>query len=144
MVLLLQQCSLILYIGRVSNSISKDFGEAMFGINLMLVMLFQEKDSVNGKVGINYSLIPVIMNNGYMFGSNVMQLSSSDDKSLIRVNRSMVGKSVGWFIISVIGYLMMANYNQGLALQSSSEMFLFSVCETVFMVATGLNFFYSW
>ena len=110
----------------------------------MLVMLFQEKDSVNGKVGINYSLIPVIMNNGYMFGSNVMQLSSSDDKSLIRVNRSMVGKSVGWFIISVIGYLMMANYNQGLALQSSSEMFLFSVCETVFMVATGLNFFYSW
>ena len=145
MVLLLQQCSLILYIGRVNNTITKDIGEAMFGVNLLLVMLFQEKDSVDGKVGINYSLIPVVMNNGYMFLSNLLQLSMSDDgKNQIRVNRSMVGKSVFWFAASVAGYLMMARYNQGLNLQSSTEMFVFSVFETVFMVATALNFFYSW
>lgn len=145
----MQQCSLILYVGRVSNTVSKDLGEAMFGVNLALVLLFQEKDSTHGQVGINYSLIPVLINNGYMAGSNLMQLSTisslvEDAKTPAKVNRSMVGKSVFWFIVSIIGYLMMAYFNQGLNLRSSSDLFLFSVCETVFMVAMGLNFFYSW
>lgn len=124
----------------------------MFGLNLILVLVFQEKDSVNGMVGINYSLIPLIINNGYMFYSNCRSLASKDEieppsfmKDKIPVaNRPMIVKSVIWFFISIAGYLMMARMNQGLNLKSSSEMFIFSIYETIFMVSTALNFFYSW
>ena len=77
--LLVEQCSLVLYLGRVSGTLSRDLGEAMFGLNLILVLVLQEKDSVHGMVGINYSLIPLIINNGYMFYSNCRQLASRDN-----------------------------------------------------------------
>lgn len=151
--LLVEQCSLVLYLGRVSGTLSRDLGEAMFGLNLVLVLVFQEKDSVHGMVGINYSLIPLLINNGYMFYSNCVSLAASRDNieppAFMKdhkptVNRSKVAKSVLWFFVSIAGYLMMARMNQGLNLNSSSEMFIFSIYETVFMVATALNFFYSW
>ena len=39
---------------------------------------------------------------------------------------------------------MMERYNQGLDLKSSKEMFLFSICETVFMSSMAMSYFYSW
>jgi len=38
--LLIEQCSLVLYLGRVSNSISKKMEERMFGLNLILILIF--------------------------------------------------------------------------------------------------------
>jgi len=38
----------------------------------------------------------------------------------------------------------MEKFNQGLNLQTSQEMFLFSICETVFMVSMAMSNFYSW
>ena len=42
--LLLEQCSLVLYLGRVSGSVSRDTGEMLFGLNLVLILVLQEKD----------------------------------------------------------------------------------------------------
>ena len=68
-ILLLEQCSLVLYLGRVSNTISKEIGETMFGLNLIMILVFQEKDSVHGEI--KYSIIPLLINNGYMVYSNI-------------------------------------------------------------------------
>lgn len=61
-----------------------------------------------------------------------------------RVNKDKVLLSIFWFFVSIIGYFMMERYNQGLDLKSSAEMFLFSICETVFMCSMAMSYFYSW
>jgi len=44
----------------------------MFGINLIMILIFQEKDQVHGEI--KYSIIPLALNNGYMALSNLQQL----------------------------------------------------------------------
>jgi hypothetical protein len=58
-----------MYLGRVSNSITKEFEEGVFGVNLILILVFQEKDSVHGEI--KYSLIPILLNNLYMLYNNL-------------------------------------------------------------------------
>jgi len=67
--LLIEQCSVVLYLGRVSNSISAETEDTLFGINLILILILQEKDSVHGEI--RYSLMPVILNNAYVVYSNL-------------------------------------------------------------------------
>mgnify|MGYP006111418925 FL=1 len=45
----------------------------MFGINLIMILVFQEKDAVHGEI--KYSIIPLLLNNGYMVYSNLNQLT---------------------------------------------------------------------
>jgi hypothetical protein len=113
----------------------------MFGLNLVLILIMQEKDSVFGEI--KYSLIPIFLNNGYVVYSNY-----SSVKAMIETNTTVHQKaciySVGFYILSWVGYAMMDQYQQGLYLQSSKEMFIFAVWETLFLTSMALGFFYSW
>lgn len=60
--------------GRVSNSISKDLEDTLFGVNLILILIMQEKDQVYGEI--KYSLIPVVMNNLYVIYSNISSVKT--------------------------------------------------------------------
>ena len=63
--LLIEQCSLVLYLG----SLSKEVENTLFGINLILILVLQEKDEVKGEI--KYSLLPLIINNTYLFLANM-------------------------------------------------------------------------
>jgi hypothetical protein len=43
----------------------------MFGANLIMILVFQEKDQVHGEI--YYSVIPLLFNNAYMLYSNLAQ-----------------------------------------------------------------------
>lgn len=67
--LLIEQCSLVLYLGRTSKSITQETEGFMFGVNLIMILVFQEKDAVHGEI--KYSIIPLLLNNAYMVYSNL-------------------------------------------------------------------------
>jgi len=46
----------------------------LFGLNLILILVFQEKDSVHGEI--KYSVIPLAINNCYMVLTNLTSLFS--------------------------------------------------------------------
>jgi hypothetical protein len=46
--LLIEQCSLVLLLGKLSGSLTQDTEATLFGINLVLILIMQEKDSVHG------------------------------------------------------------------------------------------------
>lgn len=144
--LLIEQCSVVLYLGRVSNSISQSTEQTMFGFNIILILIMQEKDSVHGEI--KYSLIPILMNNCYIIYQNLAQLKeiviAGGEGRGSQVHRESVIYSIGWYVLSWVGYLLMERYNQGLELSSSKEMFQFSICETLFLVSMAMGFFYSW
>jgi len=48
---------------------TKEVGEAMFGLNLIMILILQEKDAVHGEI--KYSVAPMLINNGYMVYSNM-------------------------------------------------------------------------
>ena len=73
--LLIEQCSLVLYLG----GLSKDLENTLFGINLVLILVFQERDSVHGEI--KYSVIPLAMNNAYLIITNLRSLTRSDDQN---------------------------------------------------------------
>ena len=73
--LLIEQCSLVLYLG----GLSKDLENTLFGINLILILVFQERDSVEGEI--KYSVIPLVMNNAYLFFTNFRSLTSSSNNN---------------------------------------------------------------
>ena len=67
--LLIEQCSVMLYLGRVVGYITEHTEQTLFGINIILILIFQEKDSVHGQI--KYSLIPILINNAYVVYSNL-------------------------------------------------------------------------
>jgi len=69
--LLIEQCSLVLYLGGLSTEVE----QTLFGINIFLILVTQEKDSSTGEI--KYSVIPLILNNSYLFFSNLRGLTSS-------------------------------------------------------------------
>jgi hypothetical protein len=102
--LLIEQCSVVLYMGRVSNSISKDLEDTLFGINLILVLIMQEKDQVYGEI--KYSLLPVILNNCYVIYSNISSVKTMVETANT-VNREAAIYSIGLYFMSWGGYYMM-------------------------------------
>lgn len=131
----------------------------MFGINLIMILIFQEKDQVLGEIKL--SIIPLVINNGYMLVCNLNQLralamqqlgaealdeasAKLKEESGPLVNKQKVLKSIFWFFVSLIGYFKMESYHQGLDIQSSYEMFCFSAWETLFLVSMSMSYFYSW
>lgn len=48
---------------------TKEVGEMLFGLNLVLILILQEKDAVHGEI--KWSVIPMLINNGYMAYSNI-------------------------------------------------------------------------
>mmetsp|Transcript_5033 Transcript_5033/g.7564 ORF Transcript_5033/g.7564 Transcript_5033/m.7564 type:complete len:110 (-) Transcript_5033:849-1178(-) len=70
--LLIEQCSLVLYLG----GLSKDTENILFGLNLILILVFQERDSTTGEI--KYSVIPLAMNNTFLFLSNCRSLAAKD------------------------------------------------------------------
>lgn len=66
--LLLEQCSLVLYLGELSHDIER----TLFGLNLILILILQEKDEVKGEI--KYSMIPLCLNNSYLFFTNFWYL----------------------------------------------------------------------
>ena len=54
----------MLYLG----NLSKEVENTLFGINLILILILQEKDEVKGEI--KYSLLPLIINNTYLFLAN--------------------------------------------------------------------------
>jgi hypothetical protein len=49
--------------------LSSDVEATLFGINLLLILIMQERDSVNGEI--KWSVIPLIINNSYMLSTNL-------------------------------------------------------------------------
>lgn len=68
--LLIEQCSLVLYLG----GLSKEVENTLFGINLILILITQEKDSSTGEI--KYSIIPLVVNNLYLFLTNLNSLAT--------------------------------------------------------------------
>ena len=60
------------------------------------------------------------------------------------VNPTFVVYSIGYYVLSWVGYYWMSRYNQGLDLQSSKEMFTYCIFESIFQISMALGFFYSW
>ena len=58
----------MLYLGRVNGTFSRDTEQMVFGLNIIMVLIFQEKDQVHGDIF--YSLIPIVFNNGYVIWNN--------------------------------------------------------------------------
>ena len=117
----------------------------MFGVNLIMILIFQEKDQVHGEI--YYSVIPLMINNLYMLYSNftqVVQLQYDQTTSGPIVNRTKVYYNLLWYIGSIVSYVYMERFHQGLNLKTSQEMFQFSICETFFMVSMAMSNFYSW
>lgn len=48
---------------------TREVGEMLFGVNLVLILILQEKDAVHGEI--KYSIAPMLINNGYMVYSNL-------------------------------------------------------------------------
>ena len=66
--LLVEQCSLVLFLGYLSGTLSTDAEATLFGVNLILILIMQEKDSVKGEI--KWSVLPLIINNCYMIYTN--------------------------------------------------------------------------
>ena len=43
-ILLIMQCSIVLWQGKVSGSLSRDLTDTLFGVNLIMILILQEKD----------------------------------------------------------------------------------------------------
>mmetsp|Transcript_8341 Transcript_8341/g.13953 ORF Transcript_8341/g.13953 Transcript_8341/m.13953 type:complete len:257 (+) Transcript_8341:321-1091(+) len=151
--LLIEQCSCVLYLGRVSGTISPEYEAGMFGVNLIMILVLQEKDQVHGEI--KYSIIPLAINNLYMLFCNLQQLrefasyssqptAPTPGERSSKVNQVKVHYSIFWYFVSIAAYFMMESYHQGLKLESSKQMFQFSLCETTFMVSMAMSFFFSW
>lgn len=63
----------MLYLGNLSN----DIESALFGMNLILILVFQEKDEVRGEI--KYSMIPLCINNFYLFATNYLSLKQESN-----------------------------------------------------------------
>lgn len=70
--LLIEQCSLVLYLG----ALHEDTENCLFGINLILILVLQEKDEVHGEI--KYSMIPLCLNNLYLFATNYKSLQKQE------------------------------------------------------------------
>jgi hypothetical protein len=135
--LLVEQCSLVLYVGGVSREVEN----LLFGLNLVLILVLQEKDSVHGQI--KYSVIPLAINNIYFLTnskslfSNVQtdsplpsdfetESSFSDIKLKALpsiptpkpspVNKEKVGFGMVWYAGTLVGYALMEQYGQGLSI----------------------------
>lgn len=49
-----------------------------------------------------------------------------------------------WYGGSILGYVLMQKYHQGLDIKSSRDMFLFTASETLFMVSMAMCYFFSY
>jgi len=54
--------------------------QTLFGINLILILIFQEKDSIKGEI--KYSVIPLALNNIYMFVTNFKSLAHKNEQEV--------------------------------------------------------------
>ena len=61
----------------------------LFGINIIMILVLQEKDSVTGEI--KYSVIPLAMNNFYLFYYNYKNLASNNDPPS---NDSMIARNL--------------------------------------------------
>jgi hypothetical protein len=104
-------------LGRVSKSISAELEQTMFGINLIMILILQEKDQVHGEI--KYSLIPLALNNGYMLWSNLQQVRQIFSQPSSSINKKKVYLSVAFYLVSGVAYGLMESYNQGLHLETS-------------------------
>ena len=116
---------MVLYLG----GLSKDVENALFGLNLIMILVLQERDSVKGEI--KYSVIPLALNNAYLFITNLRSLAinkhdsvpsspSSDKASETQVtNKAKVAYGMFWYIGSLVGYGLMESYQQGLHLTNS-------------------------
>ena len=80
----------------------------MFGLNLIMILIFQEKDQVHGEI--YYSVIPLLINNVYMLYSNfsqVVQLQYDQTTSGPIVNRNKVYYNILWYVGSIVAYVYM-------------------------------------
>ena len=121
------------------GGLSKDVENTLFGINIFLILITQEKDSSTGEI--KYSVIPLALNNTYLFFSNLRGLTSSENlfssdeqqyaaspsssgygdpvirqssqkiKKNLPVNKSKVFYGSIWYVGSLVGYAMMENYS---------------------------------
>lgn len=153
--LLIQQCSVVLFLGELPKHVES----TLFSLNLILILIMQEKDEVKGEI--KYSMIPLGLNNLYLLLTNLKNYSkagnqeggisitspSSPSSSQINyfvVNKAKVAYGMMWYAGSLIGYCLMEKFNQGLDLKTSQEMFFFTASETVFMVSMAMSYFFSY
>lgn len=141
-----------MFLGNQSGTLSKDVEATLFGVNLLLIMVMQEKDSVTGEI--KWSILPLALNNTYMVGTNAMRYyyskntdgpsSPSSQTKELQVNQEKVFYSLAWYAGTMVGYAMMETHGQGLALRSSEDMLIFTLSETIFMFSMGMCYFYGW
>ena len=76
----------------------------VFGINLILILIMQEKDQVHGEI--KYSLIPVIANNLFAIYSNYSSVRIMVETKNI-ANKEAILSSICFYCLSWLGYYMM-------------------------------------
>jgi hypothetical protein len=96
--------------------------EAMlFGVNILLILIMQEKDSLTGEI--KWSILPLAVNNTYMMFTNLQRYysdtkkdehaaspSSSSASTALVVNKDKVSYSILWYIGTMVGYAMMESH----------------------------------
>lgn len=157
--LLIEQCSLVLFLGNLSGTLTHDVEATLFGVNLILILILQEKDSIKGEI--KWSVLPLLINNSYMIYTNFKSYFWREDSQMasnpsspssypvmhqnaIKVNKQKVFWAIVWYGGSILGYGLMQVNGQGLTNISSKDMLIFSASETLFMVSMALCYFYSW
>lgn len=120
--LLIEQCSLVLFLGNLSGTLTNDVEATLFGVNLILILILQEKDSIKGEI--KWSVLPLLINNSYMVYTNFKSYFWREDSQMatipsspssypvknhspIKVNKQKVFWAIVWYGGSILGYALM-------------------------------------
>ena len=113
----------MLFLGNLSGTLTNDVEATLFGVNLILILILQEKDSIKGEI--KWSVLPLLLNNSYMVYTNFKSYFWKEDSQLatipsspssypggsqhgtMKVNKQKVFWAIFWYGGSILGYGMM-------------------------------------
>merc|ERR1719469_82711 len=119
--MLAEFCRMTLYLARVSEKITG----LIFGVGLVIIIVFQEADPFNLINGV----VSLLLNNIVLIYFNFILSPEKPAK----VNMDAINLTAFWYILSFFGF--------GATLLSSD---FYLLADDVFMFATGMSLFYSW
>ena len=119
--MLAEFCRMTLYLARVSERMTG----MIFGVGLVIIIVFQEADPFN----LLHGVVSLILNNIVLVYFNFILSPEKPAK----VNMDAINLTAFWYILSFFGFL---------ATVFSSDYYL--LADDLFMFATGMSLFYSW
>lgn len=69
-----------MFLGNLSGTLTHDVEATLFGVNLILILIMQEKDSIKGEI--KWSVLPLVINNCYMVYTNFKSYFWREDSQM--------------------------------------------------------------